>query len=146
MIEKYLTEERIMLNLEVANWRELVDKVGKLMLDAGDIEPTYIKAMKNIIEEMGPYAVIAPGAVLLHARPESGVKRISFVMATLKEGINFGSKNDPVKLAIGLGALDHEGHIELLRDLSIFLQNKEKLFKIYEAKNKKEFIQIIKNI
>jgi len=145
MIEQYLTEERIALNLKAVNWRDLVDKVGKIMLDAGDIEPTYITAMKNIIEEMGPYAVIAPGVVLLHARPESGVKRISFVMATLKEGINFGSKNDPVKLAIGLGALDHKGHIGLLRDLSIFLQNKEKLLKIYNAKNKKEFIKIMKN-
>ena len=145
MIEQYLTEERIALNLKAVNWRDLVDKVGKIMLDAGDIEPTYINAMKEIIEEMGPYAVIAPGVVLLHARPEHGVKRISFVMATIQDGIDFGSKNDPVKLAIGLGALDHEGHIELLRDLSIFLQNKEKLSMIYKAKTKKEFIQIIKN-
>lgn len=146
MIEKYLTEDRIELNLIVNEWRELVDKVGNIMLKAGDIEASYIEAMKKVVEEMGPYAVIAPGVVLLHARPEEGVKRISFVMATLKEGVNFGSSNDPVKLAIGLGAVDHQGHVELLRDLSSFLQDKKRLNKIFKAKNKSEFIRIIKNV
>ena len=146
MIEEYLTEDRIALQLDVENWKELVDQVGDLMLKAGDIEETYIQAMKDVVEEMGPYAVIAPGVVLLHARPESGVKRISFVMATLKNGVNFGSANDPVTLAIGLGALDHEGHVELLRELAAFLQNKEKLLAIKKAKNKKEFIQIVKDV
>ncbi len=144
MIEKYLTEDRIALNLEVSDWKDLVDKVGELMINVGDIEIGYVEAMKQVVEEMGPYAVIAPGVVLLHARPEAGVKRISFVMATLKNPVNFGSVNDPVWLATGLGALDHHGHVELLRDLSNFLQDKERLNQLSKAKDKNDFIRIVK--
>lgn len=142
MIDQYITKDRIMLNLEVSDWHELVDEVGQLMLELGDIEPSYIDAMKKIIEDLGPYAVIAPGIVLLHARPESGVKRISLVVATLKDGINFGSKNDPVKLAFGLGAVDHKGHVDLLRDLSLILQDKEKISKLLKINDKEEFLRI----
>lgn len=146
MIEKYLTKDRIRLKIRVVDWKDLVDQVGKIMLDLGDIEPGYINAMKRIIEELGPYAVIAPGVVLLHARPEEGVRKISLVMVTLEEGVYFGSKNDPVKLAIGLGATDHVSHIELLRDVSLFLQNKEILSKIYSFNNDETdlFIEHIK--
>jgi len=145
MIEKYLTEERVRINIHAEDWHDLTKVIGKIMLEAGDIEESYITAMADVVEEMGPYAVIAPGVVLLHAQPERGVKRICLAMATLEEGVNFGSVNDPVRLAIGLGALDHEGHIELLRELSTFLQDKERVKKILLVKNKKEFIDLVRN-
>ena len=99
--------------------------------------------MKAVIEEMGPYAVIAPGVVLLHARPEDGVKRICMVIATLKDGINFGSKNDPVRLAIGLGAIDHEGHIDILRELTNFLKDKKRVAQLIEAPSEEELLHIL---
>ena len=143
MLAEYLTEERIMINIEASDWRDLVDKVGAILVQNDDIEPKYCDAMKKVIEEMGPYAVIAPGVVLLHARPEEGVKRLCIAMATLAEGINFGSVNDPVRLAIALGAMDHETHIELLRELVTFLQEKERLEHLFTAKDKKSFLEIV---
>ena len=117
------------------------------MLHTGDIDANYIDAMQKVIEELGPYSVVAPGVVLLHAKPEDGVKNISFVLATLENGINFGSKNDPVFLAIGLGAIDHNSHIELLQDLSVLLQDRQILDTLvsYEKEDVAKAITLINN-
>jgi len=100
MLEKYLTQEKILIEIKVSDWRELIGVVGNILVQTGDIESRYIDAMIKVIEDLGPYAVIAPGVVLLHARPEDGVKRVCIAMATLAQGINFGSVNDPVRLAM----------------------------------------------
>lgn len=117
------------------------------MLDEGDISLSYVDAMKGAIEDLGPYSVVAPGIVLLHARPEDGVKRISLVMITLKKGINFGSENDPVFIAFGLGAVDHKSHIDLLQDLSILLQDEEIVTKLlaFNEEEVSDVLTLIKN-
>lgn len=145
MLEKLLTANRIKTGLVVADWEELVEKVGAIMVDAGDTEPTYTLAMKEVIREMGPYCVIAPGVALLHARPEAGVKRLCIALVKLKKGIDFGSINDPVFLAFGLGAVDGESHIALLARIADLLQDKEKVQRLREAKDESDILAIIKH-
>ena len=70
MLNSYLTKDRIKLKINASNWQEVVSEVGEIMYKAGDIDATYIDAMRNAIEDLGPYPVIAPGIALLHARPE----------------------------------------------------------------------------
>lgn len=145
MLEKYLTQEKILIEIKVSDWRELIGVVGNILVQTGDIESRYIDAMIKVIEDLGPYAVIAPGVVLLHARPEDGVKRVCIAMATLAQGINFGSVNDPVRLAIALGAVDHDSHIEILRSLANFLEDKDRLKCLYSVKDAEEFIKVVAN-
>jgi len=142
-IEKALTKDRIKVGITATDWRDLVNQVGEIMVAAGDVQPSYIQAMKKVIEEIGTYCVIAPGVVLLHARPEEGVNRVCLAIVTLKEGINFGCENDPVRLAIGLGAVDHEGHIELLRDVAQLLSDKVQLTRLLEAKTEEQLLEVI---
>jgi mannitol/fructose-specific phosphotransferase system IIA component (Ntr-type) len=139
----YITTDRVKIGLSVEDWRDLVDHVGAIMLDAGDIQARYIEAMKRVTEEMGPYSVIAPGVVLLHARPEDGVNRICFAIATLKDEIKFGSVNDPVRLAIGMGALDHTSHLEALRGMAELLGDKEKVAELIKSETEHELVSIL---
>ncbi len=45
-------------------------------------------------------------------------------MLTLSEGVEFGHQsNDPVRILIGLAALDHHSHIEIMGELARFLQD-----------------------
>ena len=142
-IENALTKDRIKVGIVATDWRDLVDQVGEVMVAAGDVQPSYVEAMKKVIEEIGTYCVIAPGVVLLHARPEEGVNRVCLAIGTLQEGINFGCENDPVRLAIGLGAVDHEGHVELLRDVALLLSDKAQLTALLEAKTKEELLEVV---
>ena len=142
-IESVLTKNRIKIAIQAKDWRDLVDQVGEVMVAAGDVQPTYVEAMKKVIEELGTYCVIAPGVVLLHARPEEGVNRVCLAIGTLEEGNNLAFENDPVRLAIGLGAVDHEAHVELLRDVARLLSDPSRLALLLEAKTKEDLLRVV---
>ncbi len=77
---------------------------------------------------MGTYAVIAPGIVLLHARPEDGVLKPGLAMVTLSTPVNFGhTENDPVDLVFALAATDKTSHLQGLQELAQLLSDGEVL-------------------
>jgi transcriptional antiterminator/mannitol/fructose-specific phosphotransferase system IIA component (Ntr-type) len=118
-----LRVDTIEVGVVAKTWHEVVEKAGAGLLEAGAIEPHFIRAMKNIIQEFGPYMVIWPGAVLLHAPPQ-GVKRLCMELITLREPVQFGHpKNDPVQVAVILGAVDNRSHITALLELNQLMQD-----------------------
>jgi mannitol/fructose-specific phosphotransferase system IIA component (Ntr-type) len=129
-----LTEKVIQTRVRVDSWSEAVDRVGRLLVESEAVEPRYIEAMKRVLREMGPYAVIAPGIVLLHARPEDGVRRPCLAMITLATPVPFGhSQNDPVDLVFALGAVDKKAHVAALQDLARLLMDPSTLDRFRSA-------------
>src|SRR5512135_1320213 len=115
-LSSMITAETTRAKVLVESWEGATDYVGALLVDAGKITPAYILAMKRVLQEMGPYAVIAPGIVLLHARPEDGVLQPCLALVTLATPVKFGhSENDPVDLVFALGAMDKQAHIASLQ-------------------------------
>lgn len=107
--------EGIRIGMPAATWHEVVDGVGQLLVDSGFATAEYTTAIADSIQRNGPYLVIAPGLALLHARPEEGALAPGLVLATLTEPVAFGhSTNDPVTVALGLTAVDSEGHLDAL--------------------------------
>lgn len=105
----------IRIGLTATTWREVVDGVGRLLVDNRFATAGYTAAIAQSIERNGPYLVIAPGLALLHARPEEGALAPGLVLATLAEPVAFGhSTNDPVTVALGLTAVDSESHLDAL--------------------------------
>ncbi len=122
MLSDYLSEDRICLQVQAADWREAVQAGGELLVTAGVCEPRYVQAMVKAVEELGPYMVLAPGIALAHARPEDGVLKIGMAILTLAVPVNFGSpENDPVSLVIAFGGVDKHSHINMLQELAGFL-------------------------
>jgi len=129
-----LTEQTVRAMIRVASWEEAVDRAGQLLVEAGTVEPRYVKAMKRVLHEMGPYAVIAPGVVLLHARPEDGVRQPCFGMVTLSTPVAFGHReNDPVDVVIALGAVDKQAHVTALQQLAQLLLDQATVERIRAA-------------
>lgn len=118
-----ITPATIQLGLEAKDWQEVVDKAGGRLVEMGAVEPAFVQNMKDIILEHGPYMVIWPGAVLLHAPPK-GVRRLCMLFANLKEPVCFGHPDhDPVKVAVVLGAIDDHTHITALMELNEMMQD-----------------------
>jgi mannitol/fructose-specific phosphotransferase system IIA component (Ntr-type) len=112
-------------------------------VDAGRILPGYVGAMKRVLKEMGPYAVIAPGIVLLHARPEDGVLQACLGLITLATPVSFGhSENDPVDLVFALGAVDKQAHVESLKQLALKLADAGTLQRIRSAKTVSQLAKV----
>jgi mannitol/fructose-specific phosphotransferase system IIA component (Ntr-type) len=117
-----LTRTTIEFDVVADDWRESVRRVGALLVRTGAAEPRYVEAMIRVVEELGPYMVIAPGIALAHARPEDGVLAPGIALVRLATAVEFGSAaNDPVDLVFALAAVDSGGHVTALRQLALLL-------------------------
>lgn len=139
-----LTEDRIRCGVSATDWREVVRLTGMVMEDASLIQARYTQAMIELIEEAGPYLVIAPGIALLHARPDDGVRRAGMVLLTLSTPVAFGhSSNDPVWLVIGLAAESNKAHIHAMADLATLLSKPGILEDMRDCSTSQEMIGLI---
>lgn len=139
-----LNEAVVLLNAEAKTAEEAIRLAGDLLVKAGKVRESYVNAMVNGFNEVGPYIVIAPGIAAPHARPEHGVieKCLSFVR--LQEPVKFGHPtNDPVQIICAIGGVDSSGHVEMLQYLASILGDPDKVKQILTVKNYKEFIKLI---
>ncbi len=108
-------------NLDVMadNWRQAVKSACRPLVEAGAVSERYADRCVEMIEEHGPYMVVAPGIALAHARPEDGVKRLALAVARLAAPVPFNHPdNDPVDLVFAFGSPDKEQHLGLLKALA----------------------------
>jgi PTS system ascorbate-specific IIA component len=102
--------------------------------------------MVATVEQLGPYIVIAPGIALAHARPSPAVRRAAISLVTLLEPVAFGHReNDPVRLVIGLAAIDEERHITALSTLAEFLSDEGRRERLIGATGAAEVAQMVRS-
>ena len=105
-----------------SDWREAVRLAAGRLRDSGAASPAYVERCLGIVEETGPYIVIAPGVALAHARPEDGAIRPGLALVRLRRPVRFGHPdNDPVDLVFAFCSPDSSGHIGLLAALGAAL-------------------------
>jgi mannitol/fructose-specific phosphotransferase system IIA component (Ntr-type) len=142
-LARLISVQTVRARATVRSWEDAVDSLGTLLVAAGKVAPSYIPAMKRVLKEMGPYAVLAPGIVLLHARPEDGVLEACLALMTLVEPVAFGhSENDPVDLVFALGAVDKEAHLGALRQLAEMLGDAAVLKRLRAAGTDSELAEV----
>nr|MBC7245718.1 PTS sugar transporter subunit IIA [Chloroflexota bacterium] len=131
-------DNRIRIVDTVASWQEAVKMGGQMLVDHSIASPEYADKMIAVCEELGPYIAIAPGIAIPHARPEDGAQRFGLSLLVVKQGVEFGSHNDPVYLVLSFATPDRESHLEFLRQLATLLQNSEDIAQAIAAKQTPE--------
>lgn len=102
-----------------SDWRAAIRLAGDGLVAGGATTDTYTDEMIAAVEKHGPYIVIAPGIALAHSRPSPAVLTGGLSWVSLAEPVEFGNAaNDPVTLVIGLAALDHDAHIQVMSALA----------------------------
>lgn len=102
-----------------SDWRDAVHLACAPLVEAGAVTTDYPDRCIAMVEEHGPYIVLAPGIALAHARPEDGVLRLGVAAVTLTDAVAFGHEhNDPVDVVFAFGSPDAEQHIGLLSALA----------------------------
>lgn len=126
LLQDLLSEDNVSFRYPAETWEDVIRHGGQLMVDAGFTDPTYTEAMIDVVRDMGPYIVLAPGIAMPHARPEMGAKQVGAALVTLEKPIDFGSpENDPVSVAIFLCAPNKDEHIQLLTDIATLFEDEE---------------------
>ncbi|MDI2097925.1 PTS sugar transporter subunit IIA [Ruicaihuangia caeni] len=116
------------------NWREAIRLAGKGLVESGATTDEYTDEMIEAVEQNGPYIVIAPGLALAHSRPSPAVLRAGLSWVGLTEPVEFGhATNDPVRLIIGLAALDHDAHLEVMSTLALALSDETRFERLLGA-------------
>ena len=114
-----LSRDSVTIGAHAADWREAVREVGAALVRGGVAKPGYAGEMIRMIEEHGPYVVIAPGLALAHARPGPEVLADGIAVVTLAEPVPFGHPhNDPVSVVLGLAIQSPAGHLESVASLA----------------------------
>lgn len=104
-----LPQSAIVLAAEAIDWRAAVSLAGEALARSGAARSSYSSEMIRMIEEHGPYVVIAPGLALAHARPGPDVLADGLSIVTLATPVNFGHPyNDPVSVVLGLAVTSAE--------------------------------------
>ena len=126
LLQDLLSEDNVSFHYPAETWEDVIRHGGQLMVDAGFTNPTYTEAMIDVVRDMGPYIVLAPGLAMPHARPEMGAKQVGAALVTLEKPIDFGSpENDPVSVAVFLCAPNKDEHIQLLTDIATLFEDEE---------------------
>jgi len=100
-----LPDDGVELATSAPDWRAAVRLAAAGLARTGAAEPEYADEMIRMIDEHGPYVVIAPGLALAHARPGPEVRADGLSVVTLTTPVPFGHPhNDPVRVVIGLAA------------------------------------------
>lgn len=134
-MKSIINAENIQLNAEATDWKDAMERSGKLLVDSGYITPDYIDLTIRCVEENGPYIVITPGVALSHSRPDASVHKTGLSLLTLKEPIRFGSENDPVDIVLTLAATDDTSHLEMLQGMAEYISEEENLEAIRTARD-----------
>jgi PTS system ascorbate-specific IIA component len=114
-----LPRDAIVLGAEATDWRNAVRLAGAALTAAGIARPGYAGEMVRMIEEHGPYVVIAPGLALAHARPGPEVLADGLAIVTLATPVDFGHPyNDPVSVVLALAVASGDAHIALVAELA----------------------------
>lgn len=112
-LHNLLTPQHIQLDVACRDWREAVEKAAAPLLREGVIEPRYVRAMLQNIEENGPYIVISKGFAVPHEGLEQGSVRVGMNLIRLAQPVPFDAQElDPVEFVCCLSAVDHKTHLK----------------------------------
>ena len=144
LLNQALAEGSISVRATASNWKQAIELAGEALVRSNRTTAEYTQAMVQAFEELGPYMVIAPGIALAHARPSAAVLGRGLALITLSEPVVFGSEaNDPVRLVIGLAAVDHDSHIDLMAALSELLMDVMKVNMLLQAENVEQVRELL---
>lgn len=146
MIKDYLTDDLVLCDVKVNDWREAVHISGKLLKDKNKVNDTFIESMIETVEKFGPYMILVPKVCFFHGMPGENVKEPCLSLVIFKEPIKFTDfDNQEINCCFAFGATDSESHMGMIMNVAQILQNEDFIQAITGNKPKEEIMAIIQN-
>ncbi|MDF1479121.1 PTS sugar transporter subunit IIA [Leifsonia sp. H3M29-4] len=139
-----LPPSAILLSAHAADWRGAVALAGDALVASGAAAPAYAGEMIRMIEEHGPYVVVAPGLALAHARPGPEVLADGLAVVTLAEPVDFGHPhNDPVRVVVALAIAPGGDHLRAVAAVANVFNDSTAIQELVDATNPAEVQRIM---
>jgi len=139
-----LSAENIILNQALATKEEAIRLTGKILVDRGYVNPSYVEKMLEREEMtstfMGNFVAIPHGTDdAKHEVIESGIAIIQ-----VPEGVDFGDGNI-VKLIFGIAGKGDE-HLDILSNIAIVVSEEENVEEIVKASTKEDVLSFFEGV
>lgn len=145
LLSHVMSEKDVALDVEVKSWRSALEMSGDLLLQQGKITDSYIKSMIKNVEKNGPYIMFTPHVAVAHSSATDGGKDVGCSVIRPIDPIVFGhEKHDPCRLIFCLSVIDTENQLQIFFNLMKILSNPEVVELLLSAKNRIEFLEIIR--
>jgi PTS system ascorbate-specific IIA component len=147
MSSPLLRHDAILLGAHATDWTDAVRQAGNALARAEIATAEYADEMVRMIEEHGPYVVIAPGLALAHARPGPSVLADGLAVVTLAEPVAFGHPhNDPVRVVLGLAVKTRDTHLGSIADLANVFNDATAVDRLAAAQTVEEVVTIMEGV
>ncbi len=143
LVSDHLSENKIILNKEVSDWKEALISAGELLLWDNAISVNYLNQMISLVLKYGPYIVFADGIALAHASPGDGVQKTAFSFVRLSKPVLFDNSLKLVNIIIAFAINDTPAETAMLINFMNIINIPEFNQKLMEAREKSEIIEII---
>lgn len=121
-----LPASHIQVDIRCSSWREAVRASAQKLLELDYIEPRYVDAMIQNIEENGPYIVLSKGFAFPHEGIGRGTRKLGMNLIRLSVPVNFDAQErDPVEFVCCLSAVDHKTHLKAFFNLVNLLKRED---------------------
>lgn len=137
-----LIKNKVRIIDEKVNWKNAINLIGKVLIENGDIEYSYIEEIFKLIEQKGPYFIISPGVALVHSKLSPSVKNTSIGFLVSKKDIIFDNSKS-VNIIILLALKDKKSHLKALADILTIFENQNSLNSIINKNTEDEIIKYI---
>lgn len=139
-----LSAAAIELRADAADWRAAVRVAADVLARTGAATAAYGDEMVRMIDEHGPYVVIAPGLALAHARPGPAVLADGLAIVTLATPVAFGHPhNDPVSVVLGLAIATADEHLAAVASLANVFNDSSAVLDLAAATTSDEVLRIM---
>jgi mannitol/fructose-specific phosphotransferase system IIA component (Ntr-type) len=123
-LHQLLPADRVRLDVSATDWRDAIAQSAQPLVEQGLVEPRYIDAMIENVEDHGPYIVLVPHFAIPHETPERGTHKLGMSLVRLSEPVDFGAgDHDPVEFVCTLSPTDHKSHLKAFFNLLSMLSN-----------------------
>lgn len=141
--EIYFGLESISIIEERMRWEEAIRIGTKALEEKQATLPTYHERIMTNIRIHGPYMVIAPKVMIVHAGMEDGVIHPGLYITVLKNGMNMkGNFPEEVQLLITIGLKDTSTH-RIMENIAKLAFDKEKIKEILEATDENDIFNMV---
>lgn len=127
-----IKKEHIRTVDSVKDWEEAIRVASIPLIEDQSITEHYVEKMIKNVHDMGPYIVISKDIAIPHARPEDGALKTAVALLKIKNRISF-SPEKSVNTILVLAGSSNGSHINILRDISMILSNKENYQKLIDT-------------
>jgi PTS system ascorbate-specific IIA component len=143
-IKDFLSENHcIQVSIDVHSWHEIIEIVAQPLITGGFVTRDYPTAVINNTEEFGAYYVFDEGIAIPHARPECGVIKNCFSMATLKVPTSIHGSS-PVDIVVMFAGVDSNTHItEGIASIVELLEDETTLAQLRNATSVDEILRLL---